>query len=139
MCPFIIVLNGHFYLIILNLLTVKKRKKNVICLDLIYKKNVICLDLIYKKKYNLNDSLYYCKNKLIMEEIMQLVVLGSAVDTYVWIILIILCFGIWFLIKFLLINSTLDNQKKENNVGCYILILIALIFGVILGIYSLIH
>ena len=55
------------------------------------------------------------------------------------VILIISCLGIWFLIKFLLINSTLDNQKKENNVGCYILMLIGFIFGVLYVIYSFIH
>lgn len=74
----------------------------------------------HAKSYNLNDSDGTSSLSLIV-------------------ILIISCFGIWFLIKFLLINSTLDNQKKENNVGCYILMIIALIFGVILGIYSLIH
>ncbi len=55
------------------------------------------------------------------------------------VILVISCFCIWLLIQTLRVNSSPDNPEKMNNVGCYILMLIAFIFGVIFVIYSFIH
>lgn len=54
------------------------------------------------------------------------------------VILVISCFCIWLLIQFLRVNSSPDNPQKEN-VGCYILMLIGFIFGVLYVIYSFIH
>ena len=74
----------------------------------------------HAKSYNLNDSDGTSSLSLIV-------------------ILVISCFCIWLLIQMMLTDSRPDNPQKESNMGCYILMLIGFIFGVIFVIYSFIH